>query len=166
MRTGIALGSNLGDRLKNLQEATSYLASLSLPGQPFLVSHAIETNPVDCPPDSPVFLNAAVEIEFKGDIFDLLRKLQAYEQSRGRPSLHAKNAPRTIDLDILYCDNMTLKDPVLILPHPQLATRSFVLIPLAEISPQKIIPGQSKSILELKGKISNNLDKYISYNII
>ncbi|MEO6845787.1 MAG: 2-amino-4-hydroxy-6-hydroxymethyldihydropteridine diphosphokinase [Chthoniobacterales bacterium] len=147
MRTGIALGSNLGDRLKNLQAASDYLRSLSR--GPFLISHAYETEPVDCPPGSGAFLNAAAEIEFHGDIFDLLSDLQEYEQRKGRPSEREKNAPRPIDLDILYCDDMTLSSPALNIPHPAITDRAFVLAPLAEICPKKRLPNHSKTFEKL-----------------
>ncbi|MEO8206833.1 MAG: 2-amino-4-hydroxy-6-hydroxymethyldihydropteridine diphosphokinase [Chthoniobacterales bacterium] len=166
MRTGIALGSNLGDRLKNLREAAAYLQSLCLPDGEFLISHAYETTPVDCPPDSPVFLNAAAEIEFEGDIFYLLANLQAYEQSKGRPTLHAKNAPRSIDLDILYSDNMTLTTPALNLPHPELLKRSFVLTPLAEICPARLLPDHSKTIEEYQSELPVNIEVNKKYNIL
>jgi len=164
MRTGIALGSNLGDRLKNLQEAAGRLKTLS--SGPFLVSQAYETVPVNCPPDSPLFLNAAAEIEFEGDILDLLTQLQEFEQENGRPANRPKNAPRSIDLDILYCDNKTLSSARLVLPHPEMANRLFVLKPLLEICPNRVLPHQSLSIRELAEKLDSENNTFKTYNLL
>lgn len=146
MRVGIALGSNLGDRAAHLRAAIEAIRAFALP--PVHVSRFYETSPVDCPPDSPLFLNAAIEIGSDEPIEDLLRKLQAIEQSQARPALHERNAPRTIDLDILYADDLTMESPTLTLPHPRLMSRLFVLLPLCDIAPDRRIPGHAPTFRE------------------
>ena len=154
MRVGIALGSNLDDRLENLRAARRHLFDLHEDCGPFLCSRIYETQPVDCPPGSPAFLNAAIEFACTLPPLDLLKKLQHLEQILGRPTNHAHHAPRTIDLDILYYDNLAFALPELTLPHPRIAERGFVLTPLADIAPDRILPGQLKKISELLKKTS------------
>jgi 2-amino-4-hydroxy-6-hydroxymethyldihydropteridine diphosphokinase len=153
MRVGIALGSNLDDRLENLRAARRHLFALHEDRGPFLCSRIYETDPVDCPPGSPAFLNAAIELACTIPPLDLLKKLQRLEQILGRPTNHAHHAPRTIDLDILYYDNLAFALPELTLPHPRITERGFVLTPLADVAPDRILPGQTQTIAALLEKI-------------
>ena len=153
MRVGIALGSNLDDRLENLRAARRHLFALHEDRGPFLCSRIYETEPVDCPPGSAPFLNAAIELACTLPPLDLLKKLQRIEQILGRPSNHVHHAPRTIDLDILYYDNLAFTLPELTLPHPRITERPFVLQPLADIAPTRILPGQTQTISALLEKI-------------
>ncbi|MEO7933738.1 MAG: 2-amino-4-hydroxy-6-hydroxymethyldihydropteridine diphosphokinase [Chthoniobacterales bacterium] len=149
MRTGIALGTNLGDRLANLRLGRD--AVLAQPGisGPALFSGVYETAPVDCAPGTPSYLNAVMEVEYHGHVAALLDALQAIERQMGRPDKRPRNASRPIDLDILYCGNLTLNNEEVIIPHPRLHQRRFVLEPLAEIAPEKILPGKNVSIADL-----------------
>jgi len=153
MRVGIALGSNLDDRLENLRAARRHLFALHEDRGPFLCSRIYETDPVDCPPGSPAFLNAAIELACTTPPLDLLEKLQRLEQILGRPANHGHHAPRTIDLDILYYDNLAFALPELTLPHPRIAERGFVLTPLADVAPERILPSQTQTIAALLEKI-------------
>lgn len=155
MRVGIALGSNLGDRHVRLQEALVFLRELHETGD-FLVSDFHETLPVDCPEDSPDFLNAVVELESSLEPVELLHRLQDLERRSGRPSAHDHHAPRTLDLDLLYCDEMTLHDPELELPHPRMRDRAFVLAPLCQIRPSLRLPGWSMTTSEYLSRIDKN----------
>jgi len=146
MRVGIALGSNLHQRLHLLQAARTHLYALHEDRGPFLCSRIYETEPVDCPPGSPCFLNAAIEIACTLPPLDLLVRLQSIEQTLGRPREHAFHGPRTIDLDILYYDNLHFTLPELTLPHPRISERPFVLCPLADICPERMLPGWGKFI--------------------
>lgn len=147
MRAGIALGSNLGDKSALLNQAIGHLREIHESGE-FLVSGFHETEPVDCAPGSPLFLNAVTEIGTSLAPLDLLHRLQELEIRSGRPRNHARNASRTLDLDLLYCDEMTLHHPELDLPHPRMTERSFVLAPLTEIRPELRLPGWEKSCSE------------------
>lgn len=155
MRVGIALGSNLHERLQLLQAARSHLYALHEDRGPFLCSRIYETEPLDCPPGSPLFLNAVIEIACTLPPLDLLASLQGIEQKLGRPRDHALHAPRTIDLDILYYDNLHFTLPELTLPHPRISERAFVLCPLADICPDRILPGWKKSIADHLAEFSS-----------
>lgn len=139
-RVGISLGSNLGDRLAHLRSAVERLAPLRT--SPHLLrSPVFETEPVDCPAGSGAFYNAVVEIETDLSPLDLLAATQAIEREMGRPDVREVNAPRTVDLDLLYYDDLQLEVPGLILPHPRMGQRAFVLRPLAAIRPDLVPPG-------------------------
>ena len=104
---GIALGSNLGDRSAELDAGISFLRSLSI-DKKVLEAPRMETAPVDCPPGSAAFLNAVAEIEIDPAILPpraLLKQLQDFELSRGRSRVREVNAPRPLDLDIIYYGN-------------------------------------------------------------
>jgi len=151
VRVGIALGSNMGDRDVYLDEGLSFLRSLSIDHQ-VLESPRIRTAPVDCPPGSGWFLNAVAEIEVDRDKLpprELLTQLRDFEFACGRPTLRETNAPRSLDLDIIYYGEEMVGDSDLIIPHPRAASRRFVLEPLSYLHPNLILPGQGKSIGQL-----------------
>lgn len=135
-RVAIALGSNLGDRESNIRSAISGLRKIAIPGEPFLTASLHDTTPQNCPPDSPRFLNTAVDLAFDGeDPLELLELTQALETKLGREPNPVRNAPRVIDIDILLFGETTLDHPRLTLPHPRIRERPFVLLPLQEIRP-------------------------------
>ena len=149
MRTGIALGSNLGDRLAHLRAGRDRLMSAAGVIGPALCSRIYETEPVGGEPGAAAFLNAVIEVDFCGQPIDLLDALQQIEAALGRPSKRPRNAPRTIDLDILYVGNLVPRNDEVVIPHPRLHQRRFVLTPLADIRPELILPGQQQSVAEL-----------------
>lgn len=149
MKYGIALGSNLGDRLEHLRQAITHLRFL-IPGCRVLAaSWVYETDPVDCPPGSPGFLNAVVELEIPLSPLDLLGFTRRTEADLGRPNEHGHHAPRTVDLDLLYAEDVVMNHPDLILPHPRVTSRRFVLEPLADIRPKLVLPGERQTIQAL-----------------
>ena len=147
-RVGIALGSNLGSRLANLQAARDLLKGIAIPDALFLQAPIYQTEPVGCPPDSGDFFNTVVEMAFYGEPLDLLEFTQAIEFKLGRRPQTQANAPRVIDLDLLYFGDRQLKTGMLELPHPRLTSRRFVLEPLAEIRPELVLPGDTVTIQE------------------
>jgi len=154
---GIALGSNQGDRHAELNAGITFLRSFSFQGQ-LRESPRLETAPVDCPPGSPPFVNAVAEIKLDPAVIpprELLQRLQAFEQSRGRPQHRAVNAPRPLDLDVLYYGELIIQESDLVIPHPRIGQRRFVLEPLARLSPELILPGQTKTVGELFNNIRN-----------
>lgn len=133
---GIALGSNLGNREKILQRAIQELRKIHIgPACSFLVSSFYETVPLHCPANSPLFLNAVLQLETTHAPLPILKLLQKLEIDSGRPTIRQKNAPRTLDLDLLYHGSSILVTPELELPHPRIHERLFVLEPLVEICP-------------------------------
>ncbi len=153
MRAGIALGANLGDRLRSLTTAREKIFALAGAASPFLSSALYETEPVECEPGAKTFLNAVVEIGYGGSSRQLLQALRQIEDQLGRPAAHARNRSRTIDLDLLYHSARTIEEPDFQLPHPRLHLRGFVLQPLAEIRPNLVLPGQVKTIGELTAEL-------------
>jgi len=151
VRVGIALGSNMGDRDIYLDEGITFLRSISIDHQ-VLESPRFRTSPVDCPPGSEWFLNAVAEIEVDRDKFpprDLLTQLRDFELACGRPPQRETNAPRSLDLDIIYYGEEMICDPDLVIPHPRAASRRFVLEPLSYLHPDMILSGQAKTIGQL-----------------
>lgn len=149
MRTGIALGSNLGDRLANLCAARKAIVDLPDVAPPILLSAIYETDPVDCEPGAGKFLNAVIEFDYEGDPINLLKKLNEIESALGRPGSHARGVSRKIDIDLLYVGHVKIDIPQLQLPHPRMHLRRFVLQPLADIRPDLILPQQTRTISEL-----------------
>lgn len=155
MNFGIALGSNLGDRLQHLQQAVEKLLE-TLPSASINAAASLyETDPVDCPEGSQPFYNTVLELETDLEPLALLQQLQALEISLGRPAEHGHNAPRTVDLDMLYADDLVLNHPDLILPHPRLTQRRFVLQPLADIRPELVLPTEARSIAGLLAAVDS-----------
>lgn len=146
----IGLGANLdsarGGPAQTLLAAAEALVPLS--AVPVLLSSLWQTTPVDCPPDSPPFINAVAAIiplaAFSHDqrgALDLLHELQRIEADFGRLRGDQVNAPRPLDIDMLCWGDLLLQVPELVLPHPRMLERRFVLEPLAQIAPGLIPPG-------------------------
>ncbi|MBI5948006.1 MAG: 2-amino-4-hydroxy-6-hydroxymethyldihydropteridine diphosphokinase [Chloroflexi bacterium] len=129
-RVVVALGSNLGDRAANLQAAIELItaAGVLVDG----VSSVWETEPI--PADQPAYLNAVVTGKWDGDAHRLLAALKQVEQALGRRP-ERRWGPRPIDLDILFFGDEQLDTPELTVPHPRIAERAFVLVPLSEVVP-------------------------------
>ena len=151
----IALGSNLGDRLATLAEAVSRLRSLP-EIRDIAVSSPHETEPVGGPAGQGCFLNAAARIETTLAAKPLLEALIKVERQLGRVRQERWGA-RTIDLDLLLFDEEIIDAPSLIVPHPRMHERRFVLEPLVEIAPDLRHPVYDKTIRELlKAQSSSN----------
>ena len=133
----LALGSNLGDRLATLQQAVDLLGAE--PGIALIrCSRVWETDPVGGPPQ-PDFLNAVVRAEVDLEPLDLLAACQRVETALGRVR-EVRWGPRTIDIDILLFDARAIDDPDLVVPHPRMRERAFVLMPLLDIDPDPVLP--------------------------
>ncbi|MDH4093256.1 MAG: 2-amino-4-hydroxy-6-hydroxymethyldihydropteridine diphosphokinase [Betaproteobacteria bacterium] len=137
----IGLGSNLDEPRAQLERAFEELAALP---QSRLVARSplYRSAPVGAP--GPDFVNAVAELDTQLSAAQLLDGLQAIEtrHARQRP---ARNAPRTLDLDLLLYDEMALASPTLTLPHPRMHLRAFVLRPLLELDPRAEIPGRGSA---------------------
>jgi len=151
----IALGSNLGDSSRNILDAMTRLQSFS--DVPILKSSLWQTSPVDCPPDSPKFVNAVVGLIPRENETpeSLLKKLRELEKEFGRTPKTVLNEPRPLDLDLIAFGNETRNSAELILPHPRAQLRKFVLQPLSEIAPELILPGHGKAVSQLLAELSS-----------
>ena len=156
MRTAVALGSNLGDRLGNLRAARKAIADLAGVRPPVLSSAIYETDAIDCEPGAGKFLNAVLEFDYHGDPVDLWKGLMKIESALGRRRHHARNVSRKIDIDLLYAGEIQIDTRELQLPHPRMHSRKFVLQPLADIQPDLILPNQTKTIRELLAKLDES----------
>ncbi len=167
MRTAyIALGANLpswaGPPDSTLCRAAERLQAL---GRVTARSSLYSTAPVGFA-EQPRFVNAVVALETELEAHDLLEKLLEIEKEFGRDrSVEIRNGPRTLDLDILLAGDLEVKEPGLELPHPRLAARAFVLVPLHEIAPQLTVAGLGKTVAELwksfEGPYKNDADTVV-----
>ncbi|MDE2564690.1 MAG: 2-amino-4-hydroxy-6-hydroxymethyldihydropteridine diphosphokinase [Burkholderiales bacterium] len=135
-RVFVGLGSNLGDAHASLQRARAALAALPQT-QLLKVSPVYRSAPVDAA--GPDFLNAVAELETSLSPPALLHALQAIEQAQGRERPY-RHAPRTLDLDLLLWGQQVIETPELVVPHPRLAQRAFVLLPLLALAPGLVHP--------------------------
>jgi 2-amino-4-hydroxy-6-hydroxymethyldihydropteridine diphosphokinase len=156
MRTAVALGSNLGDRVENLRTARQRIGDLADVQPPILSSSVYETEPIDCEPEAAKFLNAVIEFDYRGDPIHLLEQLLHVEESLGRKRDHSKNVSRTIDIDLLYCGDRQIDGERLRLPHPRMHLRRFVLQPLVDIRPDLMLPGQTKTVRDLVAELGKS----------
>lgn len=146
-RSLIALGSNLGDRRRLLDAAVQRLTAIA--GVHSVHTSAWhETQPVGGPPNQSPFLNGAAVLETTLSPEALLASLEQIEQELGRTRAQ-RWAPRTIDLDLLLYDQLIVRTPTLILPHPRMAMRRFVLDPAAEIAPSMVHPTIGWTVAQL-----------------
>ena len=155
MRVAIALGSNLGDRLANLQNARDRILALDGATGLIVQSAVYETSAVDCEPGAQNFYNAVIEVGFEKSVEALFEALQKIEQALGRERNHERNVSRTIDLDLLYFGSERRDDALLQLPHPRMTERKFVLQPLCDIAPDLRLPGQTKNVGELLAQLQD-----------
>lgn len=146
----VGLGANLGDARAAVRQALDELGAL--PGTRLVrASSLYRSAPVDA--GGPDYLNAVAELCTSLGPHELLAELQRIEQAAGRERPY-RNAPRTLDLDLLLYGALRLDDPVLTLPHPRMRERAFVLLPLAEIAPAQVDP---TDLLKLEKQVISRL---------
>jgi 2-amino-4-hydroxy-6-hydroxymethyldihydropteridine diphosphokinase len=138
-------GGNEGDRYLNMQQARANIEHIC--GELIQVSSLYETAPWGNP-DQPDFLNQVLLIGTKLNPRDLLKAIFSIEEKGGRIR-SVKNGPRTIDIDILFYNDLVLVERGLVIPHPRIAERRFVLEPLNEISPEFVHPVLQKTVHNL-----------------
>lgn len=145
----VGLGANSGSPLDNLRAAAKELARLST--TPAKGSRVWESEPMDCPPGSPSFMNAVICLTLPMRVGPgyLLNFLQNLEKRFGREQLTTRNAPRPLDLDVLCFGWIVCRMPELQVPHPRALVRRFVLGPLAELAPALVLPGLEKPVIDL-----------------
>ena len=140
----VALGANLGNAVATVQQALRDVAALP-ETQLLKTSSLYRTEPYEA--QGPDFINAVALIDTQLSPLALLHALQALELQNGRERPY-KNAPRTLDLDLIFYGDVTLTTPELVLPHPRWHERAFVLHPLAEIWPERVSSGQLEAVRE------------------
>jgi len=138
----VALGANLGDARAAVAQALHDLGTLPRT-QLLRASSLYRSAPVDS--SGPDYINAVAEIRTDLAPAELLAELQKLEQAAGRERPW-RNAPRTLDLDLLLYDELRLDSPTLTIPHPRMAERAFVLVPLAEIAPDRVTAAQLRAV--------------------
>jgi len=140
----LALGSNLGNRLSNLKEAIAALP----PQMEVKAKSAVYETPPWGYQDQPKFLNQVIKATTYLDPEPLLKHLKRLEVTLGRKEIF-QNGPRLIDIDILFYDDLILNTRLLVIPHPRLQERGFVLLPLMDIDPDLIHPVSKKSVSQM-----------------
>jgi len=146
MRVYVGVGSNLGDRWGNLAHAARALRAeprVSLAR----ASRVWDAAPLG--PPQPRYLNAVLELEAAGSASALLATLQRIERAAGRKRAPERWAARTLDLDLLLWGDEVIRTARLVVPHPGLAVRRFVLAPLAELCPELVVPGTGRTVAQL-----------------
>ncbi|MCA1692933.1 MAG: 2-amino-4-hydroxy-6-hydroxymethyldihydropteridine diphosphokinase [Acidimicrobiales bacterium] len=137
-RAFVGLGANLGDREDTLRQAVAALPDV------VAVSPVYETEPVGGPPGQPPYLNLVVELATDQSPRQLLAVAQRLETHAGRVR-DEHHGPRTLDVDLLWVEGVTVDEPDLTLPHPRMHERRFVLAPLADLAPELVPPGWKES---------------------
>jgi len=150
MEIGLGLGSNLDHRLGYLRGAVTRIAAL--PGTHIVAKAPVyETEPVDVKPEYATldYLNTVIIVESMMELRAFSDAIHKIETDMGRIRGEDRNAPRPIDIDILYAGNVQQTDGILNLPHPKWAGRRFVVQPLADVRPFLHLPGEKRKILDV-----------------
>ena len=138
------MGANLGNRAASVRQAARAIASFVTAPR---LSPLYRTSPVGGPPQPP-FVNAVLVGRTRLGPAELLARLKEMERAAGRRRA-PRNAPRLLDLDVLLHGNLVRRAPAPALPHPRLASRLFVLVPLADVAPRRVVPGTGKTVARL-----------------
>jgi 2-amino-4-hydroxy-6-hydroxymethyldihydropteridine diphosphokinase len=145
----VALGSNLGDPAAQVRSALGEMEKV--PGTRLVRCSSLYRNPPAGGLNQPDYINAVAQVETRIGPRELLERLLEIERAHGRVREYP-NAPRTLDLDIALYGDRVVSEPGLVIPHPRLLQRAFVLVPLAEIAPDAKVPGHGRAA-ELAAKL-------------
>lgn len=159
METGFCLGSNMGGRLRLLSQAKTLI--LMEPQVTFVdQSPVYETEPVGVKPEykSLKFLNAVLIVQSPYTAEEWLLKIKKIETFLQRVRTEDRNAPRTIDIDLLFCGDQVVDSELLQVPHPRWAERRFVVQPLADIRPELVLPGTKSPVRKILAQMTDNDD--------
>jgi 2-amino-4-hydroxy-6-hydroxymethyldihydropteridine diphosphokinase len=140
----LGLGSNIGERRAHLQDAVDRLPAHGC--RVIACSSVYDTEPVGLVLDQPEFLNACVAVETEHGPEQLLDACKAVEREVGRRAGGVRHGPRVIDLDVLLLDRISYRSERLTLPHPEVTSRRFVLVPLLELDPELSLPGSDEPL--------------------
>ena len=159
METGFCLGSNMGGRLRLLSQAKTLI--LLEPQVKFVdQSPVYETEPVGVKPEYKAmkFLNAALIVQSPYTAEEWLEKIKRIENILRRVRTEDRNAPRPIDIDIVFCGDETVDSDLLKVPHARWAERRFVVQPLADIRPELVLPGTTEPVRKVLAEMTGNDD--------
>lgn len=145
-KVALSAGGNIGDVEKNTKSAVCELCGKGL-SEP-VISSFYKTEPVACPEGTSYFINSAFKGFWSGSLDELFDKCKSLEIKYGRPAVHEPNVSRTLDLDIVFFDDLVLKSEKLTIPHSEAHRRLFVLEPLSEIMPEKLFPDTHITVRE------------------
>ena len=154
MEVGFSLGSNHGDLVANMRDAKRRI--LDSPNVVFVAQSPLyETEPVGVAPEHAhlKFMNAVLVVDSAQSPEALLGRLHQFESDMGRRRVGDRNAPRPIDVDILYAGAEYIDSGGLIVPHPRWAQRRFVVQPLADVRPDLVLPGAGKTVKEILAEL-------------
>lgn len=162
MEFGLSFGSNLGNRVDNLREARARVLNTA-DARLVAASSLYETKPVGVRPEhaDKFYINAVLVIESDASAKDWLGWLNRIENDLGRIREEDRNAPRPIDIDILYAGDQYIDSAGLTVPHPRWAERRFVVEPLAEIRGELVLPGNTRSVSEILADLVDDAIKNI-----
>ena len=150
----LALGSNLGDRSANITFALEQLALHGL--KHIQCATYLESDPVDCPEDSGIYINTALIGQWPGSALELLDCALKIEKLAGRERSGVINEARELDIDILLFENQIHNLPQLTIPHPRMHLRQFVMNPLSEVAPHWNVPTKNKSIQQFSRELNEH----------
>jgi 2-amino-4-hydroxy-6-hydroxymethyldihydropteridine diphosphokinase len=154
----LGMGSNMGDRLSNIRQAINFLKTM---GTILKISSIYETEPMGMTRGAENFYNLVISFNSAFSPSSLLKMIKKFEKSMGRDLTASHNKPRTIDIDILLAESQVINTESLTIPHKEMTTRGFVLIPLNEIAPEVIHPLLDKKIKEIVSRVkgSNGINR-------
>jgi 2-amino-4-hydroxy-6-hydroxymethyldihydropteridine diphosphokinase len=157
----ISIGSNIGDKILNCQKGIS---ALTKSGRCVIIgqSNFYKTEPVDYT-DQDWFLNSVVKTETTLDPFQLLYELKIIEKNAGRPEDQIRYGPRILDLDIIFYDHIAINSSELIIPHPKMHKRGFVLKPICDINPKFIHPVLKVDMQYLLNNLDDKEQRVVQY---
>jgi 2-amino-4-hydroxy-6-hydroxymethyldihydropteridine diphosphokinase len=153
MKYYLSLGSNLGDRRTHLRRALSFLGEVGTIGE---ISSVYETSPVEMEPGAGFFLNLVLSMDTGLLPRDLLARIKDFERKQGRDLSPGSPRSRPIDIDILLWGHRIIDEGDLRIPHPRLAERAFVLVPLCEIVPELVHPRLKRKMIDILGQLSGD----------
>ena len=157
----ISVGSNIGDKLANCQNGIASLAKASR-SRILAQSRVYATEPVDYA-DQDWFINVVVKLETPNDPYDLLDKIKRVQQAAGRKRDLIRFGPRVLDLDIIFFDDLVLESDRLVVPHPRMHQRRFVLKPICDIDPTIVHPVLKKDMQSLLDGLGKDEQQVIEY---
>ena len=147
----LAFGTNKGDPRSAFRLA---LEGLTAGGVRELRSSPLyETDPVDCEPGTPPFLNGVIAGRWSGSPLELLTLCQSLERRAGRPEKHSSHQARELDLDLILFGGEIIRSERLTVPHPRAAQRAFVLVPLHDLAPDAVFPDRGKTVRQLLAEL-------------